>query len=608
MGQLCSSCISIDQQQGNVSFNHHSFLSATFSSLNTSASSCDDRKCKASSHPQLAPLISDLVDFFNKQSDLTAQVSRDYLIDLWMKSVENSRNLSPGDAELIKNTVDHFAENLDLDNDGMISYAEFMTYVLGGLCTRGRFGNLREKLAIALEKDPELLQKIFQKFQQVDKDGDGIIQKEEIAALCADMAGELDSSLGDPEEVASQYMKEMDLDGDGQVDYYEFLSYQLGRRKRPVELCLYDLSNGMSQKFSWMLMGRQFEAIYHTGVVCFGMEYWYGGSLFQNEPPMDKFFGPPISVSKIGLEDSEYPVLKEKGVKVIRLGYTLYTKNEALRFLNRLMTKKYRSDNYDVLKNNCNHFTDEFIYFLTGNHIPDDIRNLPEMAMQTTTAKLLRPLLNMYLGGFSGQDNIANGSNVTDGGDSKEIEMEHLFMADGLEDLATLEIIPIDILPGNVPNNEKSDNSIHNVVLAKVVKIYPEKKNSSMVGAMDVRWFEPSTGKITTVQRVPIQVITDAVLKCAEHPVHKPPGERLSHQNPLKKPIVESAYDVLSKSNFAPSGPGGSQEKSDANVSAPRRPQNGSPKEPFKVTYSFSDLKDGPLPDMSLQDSQESIF
>merc|ERR1712137_1441860 len=101
-------------------------------------------------------------------------------------------------------------------------------------------------------------------------------------------------------------------------------------------------------------MGKQFEAIYHTGVVCFGMEYWYGGNLFQNEPPMDKYFGRPLSESNVGLQDSEYPSLRRKGIKVVRLGYTLYTKNEALRFLNQNLAKKYRGDNYDVLKNNCN--------------------------------------------------------------------------------------------------------------------------------------------------------------------------------------------------------------------------------------------------------------
>lgn len=207
--------------------------------------------------------------------------------------------------------------------------------------------------------------------------------------------------------------------------------------------------------------------------------------------------------------------------------------------------------------------------------------------MQTTTAKLLRPLLNMYLGGFSGHDDITNGTDVTDGGDSKEIEMEQLFMADGLEDLATLEIVPIDILPGkSAPNDETSEyNTLHSIVLAKVVKIRPDKKNSKMVGALDVRWFEPSTGKITTVQKVPIQVITDAVLKCSENPARKPSGvERPSHQNPLKKPFVENAADVLAQSTF--------MNPNNLKNSGPQRPHEKA-NDPFKVTYSFDDLMTG---------------
>ena len=68
----------------------------------------------------------------------------------------------------------------------------------------------------------------------------------------------------------------MDLDDDGQVDFNEFLSYAIGRRKQPVELILYDISNGVSARFSLILLGRQFEAIYHSGTLVFGTEFWYG--------------------------------------------------------------------------------------------------------------------------------------------------------------------------------------------------------------------------------------------------------------------------------------------------------------------------------------------
>merc|ERR1719433_2188611 len=71
-------------------------------------------------------------------------------------------------------------------------------------------------------------------------------------------------------------------------------------------------------------------------------------------------------------------------------------------FLTSHLAKKYRKDNYDVLTHNCNGFSNEAIDFLTGASIPDQVINLPQLVMATTTAKLLRPLLNRWLGGFGG--------------------------------------------------------------------------------------------------------------------------------------------------------------------------------------------------------------
>jgi len=515
MGNSCSvtSCMDLNDPGKDVDYirdhggkNYNSANNSTIMSMNTTIGENGFMRNgrRISVHPKLVPLINNLIEAFKESSNQNSEVSRSYLVELWRLSVEDvSGDIGEDDGLLIQESVNHFADLMDLDNNGMISYAEFMTYMLGGLSNRGNFGSLRDKLSAALEKDPQVLQKIYQKFQQVDKDGNGVIEKDEIVLLCKSMASELETDIGNPADIAEQYMDEMDLDGDGKVDYYEFLSYQLGRRKRPVELIVYDISNGMSNNFSLFLMGKQFEAIYHTGVVCFGMEYWYGGNLFQNEPPMDKYFGAPLSESNVGLQDSEYPSLRRKGIKVLRLGYTLYTKNEALRFLNQQLSKKYRGDNYDVLKNNCNTFSDEFIHFLTGNHIPAAIRDLPEIAMQTRTAKILRPVLNMYLGGFGSNNEGGDGiNNIQDGNNADEAELEDLYIDDGFDGIGQVEIIPKDIDP---------DSANANIVLARVIKMHPDKINKKIVGALDVRWFEPGNGKMVTMEKVPIKTITEAL-------------------------------------------------------------------------------------------------
>jgi hypothetical protein len=43
-----------------------------------------------------------------------------------------------------------------------------------------------------------------------------------------------------------------------------------------VLLHVYDLSNGMVKNFTHLL-GKEFEGIWHTGIVVYGREYFFGG-------------------------------------------------------------------------------------------------------------------------------------------------------------------------------------------------------------------------------------------------------------------------------------------------------------------------------------------
>jgi hypothetical protein len=51
-----------------------------------------------------------------------------------------------------------------------------------------------------------------------------------------------------------------------------------------VELYLYDISNGMARNYSKFLLGKQIDAIYHTGLVVYGVEYYFGGGICQGFP------------------------------------------------------------------------------------------------------------------------------------------------------------------------------------------------------------------------------------------------------------------------------------------------------------------------------------
>ena len=40
---------------------------------------------------------------------------------------------------------------------------------------------------------------------------------------------------------------------------------------------------------------------------------------------------------------------------------------------------RFSEQTYDLLSHNCNTFSDELVFFLTNNHIPEEITNLPQV-------------------------------------------------------------------------------------------------------------------------------------------------------------------------------------------------------------------------------------
>lgn len=58
------------------------------------------------------------------------------------------------------------------------------------------------------------------------------------------------------------------------------------------------------------------------------------------------------------------------------LGFTELPEEIFLEFL-REITPKFTAETYDVMKNNCNNFTNECAQFLIGEGIPQDIVDLP---------------------------------------------------------------------------------------------------------------------------------------------------------------------------------------------------------------------------------------
>lgn len=53
-----------------------------------------------------------------------------------------------------------------------------------------------------------------------------------------------------------------------------------------VQLYIYDLTKGMAAMMSGMLLGRQIDGIWHTAVVVFGREFFFGGQGIESCAPV----------------------------------------------------------------------------------------------------------------------------------------------------------------------------------------------------------------------------------------------------------------------------------------------------------------------------------
>ncbi|TRM64171.1 PPPDE putative peptidase domain-containing protein [Schizophyllum amplum] len=143
----------------------------------------------------------------------------------------------------------------------------------------------------------------------------------------------------------------------------------------PVQLYVYDLSNGLAKQLSLQLTGRQIDGIWHTSVVVFGKEIFYGQGIGITAPGRSHH-GTPLQVIDIGEtaidEDTFDEYLQE-------------------------MKQHYTADKYHLLDFNCNSFTNDVIGFLTGGAIPEHIKDLPSDFLSTPFGAALRPTIdNMY--------------------------------------------------------------------------------------------------------------------------------------------------------------------------------------------------------------------
>ncbi|KAK7113806.1 desumoylating isopeptidase 1-like [Littorina saxatilis] len=143
----------------------------------------------------------------------------------------------------------------------------------------------------------------------------------------------------------------------------------------PVKVYIYDLSKGLARSLSQGFLGRQIDGIWHTGIVVYGEEYFFGGSTgIECCRPGGTILGQPD--------------------QMIEVGKTEIPKDLFMEYLRELSSSTYKPDKYHLLDHNCNTFSNEAAEFLTGKGIPSHITSLPADVLSTPFGAMIRPFVD----------------------------------------------------------------------------------------------------------------------------------------------------------------------------------------------------------------------
>ncbi|KAI8324499.1 DUF862-domain-containing protein, partial [Martensiomyces pterosporus] len=159
----------------------------------------------------------------------------------------------------------------------------------------------------------------------------------------------------------------------------------------PVKLYLYDLSQGMAKQLSVAMTGRYFEAIWHSSVVVYNTEYFYGQGVMTSAPG-STMHGSPVEVVDVG---------------------TTYLPKDIVTDYVEGMRQEFSADKYHLLKFNCNTFSGELVKALTGAAIPEKVSSLPDDFMETPLGRQMLPMLEAFYGQAASSISGSSGSGAT---------------------------------------------------------------------------------------------------------------------------------------------------------------------------------------------------
>nr|BAN64457.1 hypothetical protein [Babesia bovis] len=143
-------------------------------------------------------------------------------------------------------------------------------------------------------------------------------------------------------------------------------------QEKPYQVYMkaYDLSRGIAAQISPTLLGFQLEGLWHTSIVIYGNEYLFGSGIsYYPEKQCESITALPVS-------------------RRIYLGDTYVTPEVFHSYIDSLK-ETFSPESYNLLRWNCNHFTNAAAEFLTGKGIDDEYVHMVERIEQSPQGKIL---------------------------------------------------------------------------------------------------------------------------------------------------------------------------------------------------------------------------
>ncbi|XP_020578998.1 desumoylating isopeptidase 1 [Phalaenopsis equestris] len=146
----------------------------------------------------------------------------------------------------------------------------------------------------------------------------------------------------------------------------------MSEEAQKVMLNVYDLSQGLARQVSASFLGKTIEAIWHTGIVVYGNEYYYGAAGIQHDPVGRTPYGVPLRSVELGLTHVPKEIFDDYLLEI---------------------SSRYTPETYRLLTHNCNNLSNEIAQFLVGTPIPDYILQLPNEIMNSPMGSLILPMI-----------------------------------------------------------------------------------------------------------------------------------------------------------------------------------------------------------------------